>query len=240
MTNKPLLWVLGGGAFAFVVVVAYWILALTLANQMKSDLVPPDKAASYVYALIEANRLNYTENVVEKLHKAGLAEALFHDWRYEEDGSLREPRFVLDRPDMAGRRILLAGDNFGAGSSREHAPWALTSWGIRAILSTSFADIFRNNALKNGLLPIVLEAERHRQLFELVASDADVELSVDLDAQLVHLPGDEDLPFDVDPFAKVMLLAGTDEIGYLLAKLPEIDAYEAAHPPRVDTLASPG
>jgi len=172
--------------------------------------------------------------------KAGLAEALFHDWRYEEDGSLREPRFVLDRPDMAGRRILLAGDNFGAGSSREHAPWALTSWGIRAILSTSFADIFRNNALKNGLLPIVLEAERHRQLFELVASDADVELSVDLDAQLVHLPGDEDLPFDVDPFAKVMLLAGTDEIGYLLAKLPEIDAYEAAHPPRVDTLASPG
>jgi len=172
--------------------------------------------------------------------KAGLAEALFHDWRYEEDGSLREPRFVLDRPDMAGRRILLAGDNFGAGSSREHAPWALTSWGIRAILSTSFADIFRNNALKNGLLPIVLEAERHRQLFELVASDADVELSVDLDAQLVHLPGDEDLPFDVDPFARVMLLAGTDEIGYLLAKLPEIDAYEAAHPPRVDTLASPG
>jgi len=172
--------------------------------------------------------------------KAGLAEALFHDWRYEEDGSLREPRFVLDRPDMAGRRILLAGDNFGAGSSREHAPWALTSWGIRAILSTSFADIFRNNALKNGLLPIVLEAERHRQLFELVASDADVELSVDLDAQLVHLPGDEDLPFDVDPFAKVMLLAGTDEIGYLLAKLSEIDAYEAAHPPRVDTLASPG
>src|SRR4051794_37124713 len=91
--------------------------------------------------------------------KAGLADALFRDWRFNEDGSLREPRFVLDQPAMAGRRILLAGDNFGAGSSREHAPWALTSWGIRAILSTSFADIFRNNALKNGLLPIAVEAD---------------------------------------------------------------------------------
>ena len=104
------------------------------------------------------------------------------------------------------------------GSSREHAPWALTAWGIRAILSTSFADIFRNNALKNGLLPIVVEAERHRQLFELVAADPDVELTVDLEAQVVHLPGDEDLPFEVDPFARPMLLEGTDELGYLLGR----------------------
>ena len=89
--------------------------------------------------------------------KDGLAEALFRDWRFEEDGSLREPRFVIDQPEMAGRQILLVGDNFGAGSSREHAPWALTAWGIRAILSTSFADIFRNNSLKNGLLPIAVE-----------------------------------------------------------------------------------
>ena len=101
--------------------------------------------------------------------KAGLAEALFRDWRFAEDGSLKDPPFVLDRPEMLGRQILLAGDNFGAGSSREHAPWALTAWGIRAILSTSFADIFRSNCLKNGLLPIVVEAERHRQLFELTA-----------------------------------------------------------------------
>jgi 3-isopropylmalate/(R)-2-methylmalate dehydratase small subunit len=167
--------------------------------------------------------------------KAGLADALFRDWRFEEDGSLRVPRFVLDRPEMAGRRILLVGDNFGAGSSREHAPWALTAWGIRAILSTSFADIFRNNSLKNGLLPIVVETERHRQLFDLVAADPDAELTVDLGAQLVHLPGDEDLPFDVDPFARMMLLAGTDELGYLLGKTAEIDAWEAAHPARVDT-----
>jgi 3-isopropylmalate/(R)-2-methylmalate dehydratase small subunit len=170
--------------------------------------------------------------------KNGLAEALFHDWRFEEDGSLKEPRFVLDEPAMAGRQILLAGDNFGAGSSREHAPWALTSWGIRAILSTSFADIFRNNALKNGLLPIVVEADEHRHLFDLVAKRPDTELTVDLDAQVVHLPGDEDLPFDVDPFARMMLLAGTDEMGYLLGKLPDIERWEAANPARVDTLAA--
>lgn len=169
--------------------------------------------------------------------KAGLAEALFRDWRYNEDGSLKDPRFILDQPEMAGRQILLAGDNFGAGSSREHAPWALTAWGIRAILSTSFADIFRSNSLKNGLLPIAVEAERHRQLFDLVRDQPDAELTVDLDAQVVHLPGDEDLPFEVDPFAKQMLLAGTDELGYLLGKDAEIAAWEAAHPARVDTLA---
>ncbi|HEX9045332.1 MAG TPA: 3-isopropylmalate dehydratase small subunit [Candidatus Limnocylindrales bacterium] len=169
--------------------------------------------------------------------KAGLADALFHDWRFGEDGSLREPRFVLDRPEMAGRRILLAGHNFGAGSSREHAPWALAAFGIRAILSTGFADIFRNNALKNGVLPIVLDADTHRALFDVVADDPDVELTVDLEEQVVHLPGDEDVPFDVDPFARVMLLAGTDEIGYLLTKLPAIDAYESTHPARVDTLS---
>ena len=169
--------------------------------------------------------------------KNGLAEALFRDWRFDEDGTLKEPPFVLDEPDMAGRNILLAGANFGAGSSREHAPWALTAWGIRAILSTSFADIFRSNCLKNGLLPIFVEPERHRQLFDLVHGRPDAELTVDLETQVVHLPGDDDLPFDVDPFAKRMLLAGTDELGYLLGKQSEIAGWEEAHPPRVDTLA---
>jgi 3-isopropylmalate/(R)-2-methylmalate dehydratase small subunit len=169
--------------------------------------------------------------------KAGLAEALFRDWRFNEDGSLKDPPFVLDRPGMAGRQILLAGDNFGAGSSREHAPWALTAWGIRAILSTSFADIFRSNSLKNGLLPIVVEAERHRQLFVLVGERPAADLTVDLESQVVHLPGDEDLPFDVDPFAKRMMLAGTDELGYLLSKEPELRAWEADHPPRIDSVA---
>jgi 3-isopropylmalate/(R)-2-methylmalate dehydratase small subunit len=170
--------------------------------------------------------------------KAGLAEALFCDWRFEEDGSLKQPPFVLDRPEMAGRRILLVGDNFGTGSSREHAPWALTAWGIRTVLSTSFADIFRSNCLKNSLLPIVVDPAMHAHLFALVAERPDAELTVDLEAQVVHLPGDTDLPFEVDPFAKVMLLAGTDELGYLLGKERAIAAYEAAHPPRVDTRAA--
>ena len=164
----------------------------------------------------------------------GLSEALFADWRFEDDGSPK-PDFILNRPEMRGRQILLAGDNFGAGSSREHAPWALMAWGIRAILSTSFADIFRTNSLKNGLLPIVVEPERHRQLFELLADDPALELTVDLDAQRVHLPGDEDLEFDIDPFVKLMILAGTDELGYLLTKVPNIDAFEATHPARIDT-----
>jgi 3-isopropylmalate/(R)-2-methylmalate dehydratase small subunit len=167
--------------------------------------------------------------------KAGLAEALFRDWRFNEDGSLREPRFIIDRPEMAGRQILLAGENFGAGSSREHAPWALTSWGIRAILSTGFADIFRSNSLKNGLLPIVVDAARHRALFELVTADPAAELGVDLEAQTVSLPGGETFAFEVDPFARLMLLAGTDEMGYLLRHDGEISRWEATHAARIDT-----
>jgi 3-isopropylmalate/(R)-2-methylmalate dehydratase small subunit len=167
--------------------------------------------------------------------KAGLADALFRDWRYDADGRLREPPFVLDRPEMAGRRILLAGDNFGCGSSREHAPWALVAWGIRSVITTSCADIFRNNALKNGLLPIVVTPDQHEHLLELVAERPDVELTVDLESQTVHLPGDEDLPFDVDPFAKTMLIAGTDELGYLLSHEADIAAWEQANPARIDT-----
>ena len=167
--------------------------------------------------------------------KDGLAEALFHDWRYEGDGGLREPVFVLDRPGMIGRRILLAGDNFGCGSSREHAPWALVAWGFRAVITTGCADIFRNNAMKNGLLPIIVDPDTHRRLFDLVDGDSDVELTVDLEAQVVHLPGDEDIAFDVDPFARLMMLSGTDELGYLLSIGDAIDAWEAAHPARVDT-----
>src|SRR5512135_66199 len=111
--------------------------------------------------------------------KADLADALFHDWRFNEDGRLREPPFVLDRPGMAGRQVLLVGDNFGCGSSREHAPWALTAWGIRAVISTSFADIFRNNALKNGVLPIVVDPDTHARLFAMVETDPDARLTVD-------------------------------------------------------------
>jgi 3-isopropylmalate/(R)-2-methylmalate dehydratase small subunit len=167
--------------------------------------------------------------------KLGLAEALFRDWRFEEDGSLRAPRFIVDLPEMQGREILLAGDNFGCGSSREHAPWALRSWGIRAIFSTSFADIFQNNALKNGVLPIVVDRETHERMFRLLEEDPGAELRIDLAEQGVLLPDGSTIEFEVDPFAKMMLLAGTDEIGYVLAKEDRIADWEATHPPRIDT-----
>ena len=169
--------------------------------------------------------------------KAGLADALFRDWRFEEDGSLKDPPFVLDQPGMAGRAIMLVGDNFGAGSSREHAPWALTAWGVRAILSTGFADIFRSNSLKNGVLPIVVPPDVHARLWALIDADPDAEMTVDLAEEGVLLPDGTTIDFTIDPFAKRMLLAGTDELGYLLTKEPELTAWEAAHPPRIDTLA---
>jgi 3-isopropylmalate/(R)-2-methylmalate dehydratase small subunit len=166
--------------------------------------------------------------------KQGLAEALFRDWRFEPDGSLKDPPFVLDQPEMAGRRILLVGDNFGAGSSREHAAWALTAFGVRAILSTSYADIFSSNSLKNGVLPIVVDRPTHERLFELLAGEPDAELTIDLAEQGILLPDGTTIDFDIDPFAKRMILAGTDELGYLLSKEAELEAWEAAHPPRID------
>ena len=198
-----------------------------------SKVVPIDAENVDTDQIVPARYLKVTD-------KDGLAEALFRDWRFDEDGSLKEPRFVLDEPGMAGRRILLVGDNFGAGSSREHAPWALTAWGVRAILSTGFADIFRNNSLKNGLLPIVVSPEVHARLRELIARDPEAELTVDLAEEGVLLPDGSTIDFTIDPFAKRMLLAGTDELGYLLTKAPDIDAWEAAHPARVDTLAPVG
>jgi 3-isopropylmalate/(R)-2-methylmalate dehydratase small subunit len=194
---------------------------------LTSALIPLPAENVDTDQIIPARFLKTTE-------KSGLADALFNDWRYEADGTPKAD-FIINRPEMQGRQILLAGDNFGAGSSREHAPWALTSWGIRAVLSTSFADIFRSNSLKNGLLPIVVDADTHRQLFEQIGLEPDLQVTVDLEEQLVHLPGDEDIPFDIDPFARRMLLDGTDEIGWLLARTAAIDTWEAAHPARIDT-----
>jgi 3-isopropylmalate/(R)-2-methylmalate dehydratase small subunit len=167
--------------------------------------------------------------------KANLADALFFDWRFTPDGKRREPVSFIDEPHNAGRQILLAGDNFGAGSSREHAPWALRAWGIRAIVSTSFADIFSGNALKNALLPVVVSADRLAALQALVEARPDGEWTVDLEAQQVTLPTGESFAFTIDPFARTMILAGTDEIGYVRSKLPAIEAWEAGHPARVDT-----
>jgi 3-isopropylmalate/(R)-2-methylmalate dehydratase small subunit len=168
--------------------------------------------------------------------KAGLGDSLFADWRYDAAGAPR-PGFVLNRPGMPGRQVLLAGDNFGAGSSREHAPWALTAFGFRAVLATSFADIFRANALKNGLLPVALDPAAHARVADLVEADPDAEVTVDLAAGTVTLPDGTAASFEIDPFSRAMLLEGTDELGYLLARADEVAAYEAAHPARVDTTA---
>ena len=166
---------------------------------------------------------------LKTVNRAGLADQLFNDWR-------ADPSFVLNDPAMAGRQILLAGDNFGCGSSREHAPWALTAWGFRAVVSSSFADIFRNNALKNSLLPVAVQPDELVELERLVAAHPDAELIVDLEAQELRKPDGSSLSVSIDPFARRMLLAGTDELGYLLSLEPQIAAYEASHPARISTL----
>jgi 3-isopropylmalate/(R)-2-methylmalate dehydratase small subunit len=172
---------------------------------------------------------------LKTVNRAGLGDQLFFDWRYLSDGS-PNPDFVINRPEMAGRAVLLAGDNFGCGSSREHAPWALMAWGIRAVVSSSFADIFRSNALKNGLLPIAVAPEVLERLFALVETDPTSSITVDLETQELRLPDGAVIGFEVDSFARRMILDGTDELGYLLNLEPQIAAYEASHPGRVDTL----
>jgi 3-isopropylmalate/(R)-2-methylmalate dehydratase small subunit len=157
--------------------------------------------------------------------KAGLGASLFADWRYAADGSPR-PEFPLNAPRAQGAQVLLAGDNFGCGSSREHAPWALTGFGFRAVVSTSFADIFRNNALKNGLLPVAIEAGAHASLLAQLAARPEAEVTVDLAAQQLTLPDGLRVRFPIDAFARTCLLEGVDELGYILRFEPQIEAHE--------------
>jgi 3-isopropylmalate/(R)-2-methylmalate dehydratase small subunit len=167
--------------------------------------------------------------------KAGLGDALFADWRFRDDGR-PDPDFVLNREGARGAQILLAGHNFGCGSSREHAPWALLGYGFRAVVSTYFADIFRNNALKNGLLPITVDAPTHARILEWIARDPDARLEVDLTARTLRLPDGTAAEFPIDPFARHCLLHGVDQLGFLVAEEEAIASYEAAHPARVRTL----
>jgi len=157
--------------------------------------------------------------------KLDMGSHLFADWRYNADGSPR-PDFVINQPESQGAQVLLAGDNFGCGSSREHAPWALTGFGFRAVISTSFADIFRNNALKNGLLPIVVKPETHQMLFDLLEEVPNAQVVIDLASQTVTLPTGQSVSFPIDGFSKTCLLKGTDELGYLLGFEEQISAYE--------------
>ena len=174
---------------------------------------------------------------LKTITKAGLGDQLFYDWRYDAEGNPR-PEFILNQPRAKGAEILLAGDNFGCGSSREHAPWALTQYGFRAVISTSFADIFKGNALKNSLLPIIVPPPIHAELFAAVEKDPDYEVTVDLAAQQLILPDGRAIDFDVDPFARQCLLQGIDELGWILQQEEAIAAYEARHPATLNTLAS--
>lgn len=161
--------------------------------------------------------------------KRGLGEKLFHDWRYLDDGA-PNPAFVLNRPAAQGAQVLVAGHNFGCGSSREHAPWALVGWGLRAVVSTMFADIFRNNSLKNGLVPVTVAAEVHAELLAALAANPSLPVTVDLAgaAATISWPGRAPVEFPLDPFSRDCLLRGVDELGYLQALAPQVAAYEAA------------
>jgi len=169
---------------------------------------------------------------LKTISKEGLGDQLFYDWRYEASGAPK-PDFVLNQPVAQGRRILVAGDNFGCGSSREHAPWALTQYGFRAVISTSFADIFKGNSLKNSLLPVVVPRDVH----EWLLANPEAELNIDLASQTLTLPGGRAVEFPIDAFSKHCLLEGVDELGYILQQEPAIAAYEAQRPISVNTLA---
>ncbi|HMA06702.1 MAG TPA: 3-isopropylmalate dehydratase small subunit [Ramlibacter sp.] len=174
---------------------------------------------------------------LKTVSKEGLGDQLFYDWRYDAQGQPRAD-FVLNHPLAKGVQILLAGDNFGCGSSREHAPWALTQFGFRAVISTSFADIFKQNALKNSLLPIVVSSDVHDKLSQMVAEMPFLKLRVDLAAQRMTLPSGQGIKFPVDEFAKHCLLEGIDELDYVLQQEAAIAAYESEGGSPLDTLGA--
>lgn len=169
--------------------------------------------------------------------KEGLGENLFCDWRYQADGTPKED-FILNTEQGRKAKILVAGDNFGCGSSREHAPWAIMGYGFQAVVSTSFADIFRNNSLKLGLLPIVVDKETHFQLMSLIEEEPDTELTIDLESQTIQLPDGRQVQFPIDNFSKTCILHGIDQLGYLQHHASRVEAYEAEHQDQVNTLAA--
>lgn len=160
--------------------------------------------------------------------KTGLGKSLFYDWRYDAEGKAK-PEFILNQPHIAGAAILLAGNNFGCGSSREHAPWAIEDFGFQVVISTSFADIFRNNCLKNGILPLAVNKTCHEKLFRIAREDSAAEITVDLESQTLLLPDGEAVHFPIDPYSKKCLLEGLDDLAYLLKHSGAISAYEASH-----------
>lgn len=158
--------------------------------------------------------------------KEGMGDGLFNSWRYERDGTPK-PDFVLNKPEYDGSKVLLAGRNFGSGSSREHAVWALTDYGFRAVIAPSFADIFYNNSLKNGLLPVALPEATVNMLLDLVEEEPETRIVINLETQTVVLPDGQELSFEIDPFRKMCLLQGVDDLGYIMLNEEAIAAHEA-------------
>ena len=171
---------------------------------------------------------------LKTVSRRGLGEHLFADWRRDENGRPRAD-FPLNSPAAKGASILVAGDNFGCGSSREHAPWALLDFGFRAVISTRFADIFRNNSVKTGLLPVVLPQSAHASLLAQIVESPGAEVTIDLATQTVTLPDGSSHQFPLDPFARHCLLNGVDELGFLLDQESAIAEYESSHRARVST-----
>jgi 3-isopropylmalate/(R)-2-methylmalate dehydratase small subunit len=165
---------------------------------------------------------------LKRIEREGFGKYLFADWRYYSNGS-PNPSFILNQPSSQGATILLAGENFGCGSSREHAPWALLGWGFQAVIATSFADIFHSNALKTGLLPVTIDLNTLRYLQNMVAQDAQATLTIDLINQLLILTNGQSVPFPLDPFAKHCFLNGLDHLDYLLSFVDQIVAFEVDH-----------
>jgi 3-isopropylmalate/(R)-2-methylmalate dehydratase small subunit len=202
--------------------------------------VEPIKAFSGQVVALPINDID-TDQIIPARYlkttdKEGLGKALFSDWRYEADGSPK-PDFVLNKPEHQKATVLIGGHNFGCGSSREHAPWALMGYGFRAVISTDFADIFRNNSLKNGLLPVIVDTQTHQQLISLAEEDPETQVTIDLAAQTLTLPDGRSVTFPIDSFSKYCLLNGVDQLGFLLNLEDDVAAYEAQHPARVNTLA---
>jgi 3-isopropylmalate/(R)-2-methylmalate dehydratase small subunit len=168
-------------------------------------------------------------NYTKVTDKQGLGKILFAHWRYKNPPFDPNPDFPLNKPGAQGATILVAGDNFGCGSSREHAPWALVGYGFRAIVSTSFADIFRSNALKNGLIPVVVDAATHREALD--AAEKNLDFAVDLPNQKLKLPSGRSVEFPIDPFQKSCLVRGVDEMGYLLTHERDITDFERRRVP---------
>ena len=169
---------------------------------------------------------------LKTISKVGLGDQLFNDWRYDASGAPK-PDFILNTDAAKGAQVLVAGDNFGCGSSREHAPWALTQFGFKAVVSTSFADIFKGNSLKNGLLPIVVPADVHAALI----SSPGAIVKIDLAAQTITLPDGTATPFPIDEFSKHCLIEGVDELGYILKQDAAIAAFESQRVGSINTLA---